>query len=111
DDPGAVVAHALGPEGALLARDALHQHGLAAADDHARVPRAAATAAFTASSIRSNGSMPSRSPTMAIPSSSPVPGMVKKIGICGLRSSHALMTPSAITSVRAKAPQKLTSRH
>ena len=55
--------------------------------------------------------MPSRSLTMAMASSSPVPWMVKKIGMLGFSSSQALITPSAITSVRANAPQKLTSRH
>ena len=94
DDARAVVAHALRPERALLAGDALHQHGLAAAQDHARPPCAAATAALTASSIRSNGSMPSRSFTMAIASSSFVPWMVKKIGIVRLQRlpglDHAL---------------------
>ena len=48
---------------------------------------------------------------MATASSSPVPWIVKMIGMAGLSSSQALITPSAITSVRAKAPQKFTSRH
>ena len=42
-------------------------------------------------------------------SSSPVPWMVKKTGISGLSFFQAWTTPSAITSVRAKAPQKLTN--
>src|SRR5690606_4920971 len=109
DDLRAVIPHPLGPERALLAGDALHQHGVISADDHARAPFAAATAAFTASSMRSCGSIPSRSRTIAIASSSPVPWIVKTIGIFGFSSSQALTTPSAMTSVRAKAPQKLTS--
>ena len=55
--------------------------------------------------------MPRRAFTMAMASSSPVPWMVKMIGIVGFKSSQASITPCAITSVRAKAPQKLTSRH
>ena len=38
DDAGAVVAHALGPERALLAGDALHEHRLVAPQDHGTVP-------------------------------------------------------------------------
>ena len=43
-------------------------------------------------------------------SSSPVPWMEKNTGTSGRRLSIALTTPSVMTSVRAKAPQKLTSR-
>ena len=53
--------------------------------------------------------MPSRSITIWTASSSPVPWMVKNTGRVGCSSSQALRMPSVITSVRAKAPQKLIS--
>src|SRR5262249_21032519 len=110
-DAGAVIAHALGPEAPLLAGDALHQHRLIGAQNHGEPPFAAATAASTASSIRSNGSSRNRSLTMAIAASSLVPCMVKNSGSLGFSSSRAVITPAIITSVRANAPQKFTSRH
>jgi hypothetical protein len=54
--------------------------------------------------------VPSRSRTSRIALSSPVPWMEKKIGTAGRSSSIAVMTPSVITSVRANAPQKFTTR-
>ena len=53
NDPRAVGPHLVGPECALLARDAHHEHGFLAAHDHREAPFAASTAAFTASSMRS----------------------------------------------------------
>ena len=54
--------------------------------------------------------MPSCSRTSATASSSPVPWMEKNTGTLGASLCQALTTPSAITSVRAKAPQKLITR-
>ena len=51
--------------------------------------------------------MPSSSRTSVTASSSPVPWIEKNTGTFGLSFCQALTTPSAITSVRAKAPQKL----
>ncbi len=53
DNPRAIGPHLIGPERALLARDAHHEHGFVAAHDHCDAPFAAATAARTASSIKS----------------------------------------------------------
>ncbi|MNT79716.1 hypothetical protein D3C72_2190830 [compost metagenome] len=47
---------------------------------------------------------------MRTASSSPVPWMEKKTGTVGFSVFQAWITPPAITSVRAKAPQKLTTR-
>ena len=47
---------------------------------------------------------------MEIASSSPVPAIEKNTGKSGESSSHALRSPSIITSQRAKAPQKLTTK-
>ncbi|CEG08612.1 hypothetical protein BN961_02028 [Afipia felis] len=54
--------------------------------------------------------MPSRSRTSLTASSSPVPWIEKNTGTFGFSVSHAFTTPSAITSVRANAPQKLMTR-
>ena len=85
-----------------------HQH---ACRCRAAIIGAASTAAFTASSIRSNGSMPSRSLTMRdrLVLAGAVDGEEDRDASASA-SFQALITPSAITSVRAKAPQKLTTR-
>ena len=54
--------------------------------------------------------MPSSSRTSLTASSSPVPWMEKNTGTFGSSLCQAFTTPSAITSVRAKAPQKLITR-
>src|SRR3990167_759200 len=102
----AVSEHLLGPEASLAAGDSLHHHAIPAAHDH----RAAATAARTASSMRSKGSSSSRSRIRRTASSSPVPWTEKNTGKVGCSVSQARTTPSAMTSVRANAPQKLTIR-
>ena len=57
-----------------------------------------------------SGVTPRRSFNILIASSSPVPCTEKKIGSVGCNASIASMTPWVITSVRAKAPQKLMTR-
>ena len=47
---------------------------------------------------------------MARASAEPVPCTLKKTGIAGPSASQASSIPATITSVRAKAPQKFTSR-
>src|SRR4029077_9118585 len=105
-DRGASLHHSFGPERALLSGDALNEHFLSTPVDH----RAASTAAFTASSISSKGSIPSLSRTSFTAYPPPVPWIEKKTGTFGFRASQARNTPSAMTSVRAKAPQKMTAR-
>ena len=47
---------------------------------------------------------------MARASAEPVPCTLKKTGMAGPSASQASSMPATITSVRAKAPQKFTSR-
>ena len=47
---------------------------------------------------------------MALASVEPVPCTLKKTGTAGASAFQASSTPAVITSVRAKAPQKFTTR-
>ena len=58
----------------------------------------------------SYGITPRRSRSIARASVAPVPCTLKKTGMDGSSASHASSTPPVITSVRANAPQKFTTR-
>ena len=57
------------------------------------------------------GVTPRRRRSISRASAEPVPCTLKKTGRAGASASHASSTPPVITSVRANAPQKLTTRH